>query len=100
MPDLLIESITASKTGRYLNFNITISNIGLADSDNAKLTLYSEEKKVGNFTLGNLEIGTKRILSVQNTKLPSRSDIIEFVVESDDSRELDLNNNRAELTLS
>ncbi len=100
LPDLLIESITASKTGRYLNFNITISNIGLADSDNAKLTLYSEEKKVGNFTLGNLEIGTKRILSVQNTKLPSRSDIIEFVVESDDSRELDLNNNRAELTLS
>ena len=98
LPDLIIEDVKANQAGRYLNFNITISNMGFADSENAMLNVYAGEKKIENFTLGDLEIGTKRILSVQNAKVPSGSDTILFSVMSDDSNELDFGNNRVEMS--
>lgn len=99
LPDLVIESIDANRTGRYLNFDINISNSGLADSVVAKLYVYAENEKVTNFTIGDLEIGMKKMLSVQNIRLPGESNSILFVVESDDNREISLENNRAEMSI-
>lgn len=97
LPDLAIEQLEANKTGRYLNFDINISNIGLADSAGASLEVYAGEERVANFTIGALEVGMRKILSVQNVRLPRSSGVIIFTVKSDDSAELTLGNNRAEM---
>jgi hypothetical protein len=97
LPDLVIEYITANKTGRYLNFDINVSNSGLADSSGAQLLVYSGGEKVTNFTLGEMEIGMRRMLYVQNVRLPFSSDEVTFVVESDDSGELNTQNNQVEM---
>ena len=97
LPDLAIDALDASSEGRYLNFNINILNIGLAKSSSAELNLYSDNEKITNFSLGDVEIGEKRILMVENLRLPSREDNIMFVVESS-SRELTLDNNRIEVS--
>ena len=98
IPDLAITALEANRTGRYLNFNITVSNVGLADSKNAWLDIYIQNRKIANFTLGKLEVGMKKLLFVQNVRLPGDSESIVFSVESDDSEELDLENNRAEIS--
>jgi hypothetical protein len=96
LPDLAIESIEASREGRYLNFDINISNAGLIHSKEAELNLFFENEKITNFSVGSLDVGEKKILSVQNLRLPSRADRITFIVESNES-ELSLTNNKAEI---
>jgi len=98
LPDLVIESINANRTGRYLNFDINVSNIGLADARGANLDVYANDDKIANFTLEDMEIGMRRMLFVKNVRLPGSSDSIAFVVELEDKRELNLDNNRAELS--
>ncbi len=98
LPDLIIESIEANKSGRYLNFNINVSNEGLADSEGANLNIYVKNERIANFSLGNLEIGTKRMLYVKNVRMPIGSDNILLEVESEDAGELTLENNRVEMT--
>jgi len=97
LPDLIIESIEATREGRYLNFDINISNVGLIKSKDADLQLFFEDDKIANFSIGKLDIGEKKILAVENLRLPSRADKITFVVESEDIGELSLANNRAEI---
>lgn len=97
LPDLAIESISANTTGRYLNFDVNVSNIGLDDSEGAQLVIYTDDEKIANFTLGDLEIGVRRILSVQNVRMPGGTDSVVFLVESDDAGDLNTENNRAEL---
>jgi len=99
LPDLVIDYVSATSEGRYLNFNINISNIGLDDSIGAELSVLSDDKEVESFELGILEIGEKKILSVENLKLPSRNvGKILFLVKSDDVSELNMNNNRVEVS--
>lgn len=97
LPDLAIESIKANTTGRYLNFDINVSNIGLDDSTGAELIVYADDEKIANFTLGDLKIGMKRMLFVQNVKMPGGTDSVIFSVESEDAGDLNIENNRAGL---
>ncbi len=97
LPDLIIDSVSANKTGRYLNFEINVSNQGLADAENAELEVYNSDGKAANFTLGKIEMGMKKMLSVQNIKLSGSSEQIIIVVNLDEM-ELDKQNNRAELS--
>ena len=99
LPDLTIENLVVNLTGRYLNFDINVTNMGLADSRNVRTDIYADSKKVANFSLEDLEIGAKSILTVQNVKLPRGVDGLVFVVDSDDARELSLANNRITVPL-
>lgn len=99
LPDLMIESIYANKTGRFLNFDINITNVGLMDSKGAELKVYVNDNKVANFSVGALEIGMKKLLFVQNIRVPSDSENIVFSVDSADDEEITMKNNRAEITL-
>lgn len=96
LPDLRIESIVANRTGRYLNFNVNVSNVGLAPSEPASLDIYHQNDRIGNFSIGELEIGMKRMLYVQNMRVPSGADSIVFIAELD-GEELSLSNNRVEI---
>ncbi len=100
LPDLMIDSIYANKTGRFLNFDINISNVGLADSKGAELGVYAGNEKVANFSVGALEIGMKKMLFVQNVRIPSGADRLDFRVDAFDGAEITLENNRAEMTLA
>ena len=99
-PDLIIDRVSAIKSGRYLSFDINITNAGLQDSIGSTLNVYSDDDKAANFDIGELEIGTKKVISVQNVRVPSSSTIIRFEVDSDDKNEISLENNEAELKLA
>lgn len=97
-PDLAIEKLNAVKRGRYLNFEITIANFGLRDSGDSSLVLYAEDVRIKDFELNTIEIGTRKILTVENLRIPRDSEILIFEIESSDS-ELDDFNNRVEVRL-
>lgn len=97
LPDLVIESIEADREGRYLNFNANVSNIGLIKSHNVQLNLLVNGEKIENFTLEDLDVGEKKILSVENARIPTRINSIVFIVESKDIGELSFENNRADI---
>jgi len=111
LPDLKIVDVKADKSGRYLNFNISIVNQGLKDVSKTKLKVYGDEdiikfrdendNEVGWLELNNIEIGTTKILTVTNAKLPSRfTKKISFVVdEKDNIKELFEDNNKVELVV-
>jgi hypothetical protein len=98
-PDLLIESVNANKSGRYLNFDITVANLGLKRSMDSSLRIFSNGGEVKNFDLGELEVGTRKVLSVQNLRLGWRGDEISFAVETDED-EISNENNAVKLTIT
>lgn len=98
LPDLTIESVTAEKQGGYLNFEITISNLGLKNSLKTNLLVLAESKEAGNFELEEIEIGVKKILKISNMRISrsTRSLIFEVITNQE---ELSKSNNIAELEL-
>ena len=97
-PDLVIDRISANRSGRYLSFKASISNLGFKDSDDARLVLYVEDEFIKDFNLEEIGIGTRKILNVENLRIPKKSEIISFVVESFEG-ELNENNNRVDIGL-
>ncbi len=110
--DLKIVEVDASKSGRYLNFEIKVVNQGLVDVSGAKLRVYGDGKvimfqdpvskeKFDYLDLEELEVGTTKRLEVSNAKMASRGvdEIIFLVDEDDDVEELFEDNNRIEFTV-
>src|SRR3989344_331819 len=98
LPDLVIEKGAANKTGRYLSFDITIANFGLKDSTDSDLSIYAGGELVKDFNLGEINIGTRKVLSVENLRVPRDSGDILFQVRTED-RELDDSNNEVKILL-
>ena len=96
--DLIIEKVYANKTGRYLGFEISIGNYGLKESSNSSLSLYADSQLVKSFELGALNIGTRKVITVSNVRLPRSSSKIDFIVTTDEN-ELSKENNRVSVTL-
>jgi len=98
LPDLTIESVFANKTGRFLNFNLAVANNGLIKIDNSTLKITVENKVVKDYILGELEIGSKRFLTVENLRVPKGTESVTFLVETDKA-EITKENNRAVIDL-
>ena len=100
--DLYIENISATKNNRYLDFNITIKNQGLLDAPKTTLTIFSEEKKIDEVELEEIEIGTGRTIQIKNMKMFSRSiEEVEFAIDINNLiSELDKKNNQIKMVLS
>ncbi len=94
--DLVIEKISAKKSGSYLNFEITVGNFGLKDSDSSSLLVSTNGEEIREFELNKTEIGTRKILQVENLKIPRNTNILNFEVLSNE-RELNLTNNKVEI---
>ena len=100
-PDLGIDSLSANRTGRYLNFHIAVSNHGLSDAIKTKLTLTSNAREIKSFDLGAINVGTRKFLDVQNLIIPSNADKIIFTVKLQDGQsDLFPADDDAEITLS
>jgi len=98
LPDLIIESLTANKTGRYLNLEVTASNQGLKKIEASELDLLSNNKLIQNFSIGELDIGSKRHLTIQNLKIPKDTTRITVKLRSR-SPEISKENNQVEIKL-
>lgn len=100
-PDILIEEISANKTGRFLNFYISVSNYGLKEAENVTLYVYSDGLLVGNFPLERLDIGMKKKLAVQNVRMPMDSEKVAFeVYPGKGEKEISMENNRIEIAIA
>jgi hypothetical protein len=81
-PELEITELSATRKGRYLNFNITVTNTGLADTNQSSLTLFADGKEFQTIDLKEIGIGFGRILSAENIKMPSRDpERVKFYVD-------------------
>lgn len=96
LPDLEIESVEANKSGRYLNFDITIANIGLKGMKSSTLQVIANNEMIKEFEVGEIEIGAKRHLSVTNLRLPRNADKITLLVKTTQI-EIDKKNNEVEI---
>jgi len=97
--DLGIESVNATKKGSYLDFRAEVMNYGLKDSADSTLIVFSGDKKAGEFELGEIGIGMKKILTVENSRIARGSTQVSFLIESNET-ELFKQNNIAELNLA
>lgn len=95
--DLLIENIVANITGRYLNFDITVANVGLRDITDSGLYIYVGGEVVEQFELKDIDLGAKRHLSVTNLRVPRGTQNVRFLVRTSEP-ELTTANNEATLT--
>ncbi len=100
LPELSIYTVAATKSGRYLNFDIEVINRGLIDATGAKLGIYADDNFVKSFDLGEISIGARKILNVENLKVPSSAKRISFFIDYDNLiPEIAETNNEAELVL-
>jgi predicted Zn-dependent protease len=98
VPDLVIEKVNASKNGPYLNFEVSIGNFGLADSKESRLNVYVRDKLLNSYDLDTIEIGIKKILTVNNLRISRSAEIVNFEIESIEE-ELSKENNEVEILL-
>jgi hypothetical protein len=97
-PDLVIESLSGTKKGKLVSFNVTVSNIGLKSASNVGVQIYADGENVKRFDLKNLPIGARKFLSVSNLAVPLGAEKIEFEV-SGAEMEINGDNNVVELSL-
>ncbi|MDO8459598.1 MAG: matrixin family metalloprotease [Nanoarchaeota archaeon] len=94
LPDLEIESITANKTGKYLNFKATIANNGLKESKNSSLEVIVNNNVIKTFQLGMFDVGTIQYLTITNLQISSDADTINLIIKTSEA-ELSKDNNKA-----
>lgn len=97
--DLIIESVSANKTGRYLNFDITVANHGLKSVPGSLLRISVGESTIQTFDIKELDIGARRKINVQNLKIPKNTQTISFSVETS-QQEISKQNNVAEIRIA
>lgn len=98
LPDLVIETVKASKAGRYLGFEAVISNQGIEDSEGSELIVIIKREEVKTIEIGSLEIGVRKILTITNLPVSRNTEEITFSVQTDEE-ELGKENNQVELLI-
>jgi hypothetical protein len=96
LPDASVESIEANQTGRYLNFEIVIANYGLKTLNASTLEITTNNQKVKDFEIGEVEVGARRHLTVTNLYLPRNANRITFAVQTPQA-EITKDNNIVEI---
>jgi hypothetical protein len=100
LPDLQIETLQATKHQFYLDFNISIKNQGILDSEKMTLNIIVKNENVRKFNIEEIPVGFGRTLTVQNLKLPGFSfpQTITFLLNTT-SEEYSKENNEQTITL-
>lgn len=96
LPDLVPQNIELERNGRYIQFTVEVANQGLKNASNVNLTVMADTQVVDSFSLGNIDIGTRKIFKVENLRVPRDTRVIEFIVDRAGSiQELSETNNNA-----
>lgn len=80
-PDLTFYELNATKSGRYLNFHMEVINRGLIPASQVNVGLYADGEFVSQFELNTISVGSKKIIDVENLKVPLDASNIEFVID-------------------
>jgi len=102
LPELYISSVSASKHGMYLDFEVEIKNKGLVKAENINLSVISGTTTIDKFELGDIGYGEGKTLTIKNLKLPFSMlevDEINFLVSSP-SKEFYQDNNHYSLVVA
>ncbi|MBR9701970.1 matrixin family metalloprotease [Candidatus Pacearchaeota archaeon] len=92
-PDLVLENVSATMNGRFLDTNISVRNNGLAAAPNTSISIYAEDKLVKEIQLSPLGVGHGSLVSSTNFVIKDRKvQELKFVINSDFD-ELDKKNN-------
>lgn len=98
-PDLAFEELTASKSGRYINFHMEVINRGLVQANNVLVALYADDEFVEEFELNSISVGSKKIIDVENLKVDLAASSIEFVIDyQNEILEISEDNNNVKLS--
>ncbi|MEM3091420.1 MAG: matrixin family metalloprotease [Candidatus Pacearchaeota archaeon] len=99
-PDLAIENASALMHGRYLDISVTIKNYGLQDTNESKLIIYADNKKLKEILVDPIQIGGGRVITLTNILvLQTKIDNLQIFLEPN-LFELDINNNKLALEVN
>lgn len=99
LADLVVESVKANKTGRYLNFKVSVANYGLKKAGDSRLILISDGEETKEFEIGEMDVGMSRYLSVSNLGVHRNTERISFVVRTLEP-EITKENNEVEMAVA
>jgi hypothetical protein len=100
LPDLEFKDVNATKKGMYVDFEAEIINSGLSKSGNTKLSVYSDNEKVSSYDLGSLDIGSGKLITVENLRVFGSPKNMIFIIDEENSlSEINKKNNKRILTL-
>lgn len=100
-PDLTIRSLEGNTSGRYVSFEIQVSNDGLRDAENVSLRVYADEKLIKEFSLDAVPIAARKILTVTNLNVGRGVKTIDFRIDEPNRiQELKEENNNQRLTIT
>jgi len=97
-PDLVLEDVSASKHGTFVDVNFSIMNYGLKDSENFMIQVYSSDSLLKEMEIEPIEIGKGRIISVKNIFTIKQIDEIDVVIDST-FEEINKENNKIKLEI-
>jgi hypothetical protein len=102
LADLYFSDVSATKKGRYLDFNVSIKNSGVINAQKIYLSVLDDGKELESFEMKDIPFGAGINFYVTNLKLNSRnSDNVELVIDrSNFVQEIDEENNVAKLKFS
>lgn len=96
LPDIALSSVSANISTLRFSFIVEVANLGLAPLTNATLVVEGDTF-IRRFGLEELEVGKRKILSVEQIRLTRAFSSLSFRIETPD-RELSLTNNNVTLT--
>ena len=98
LPDLELRRATVEKDGRYINLEVSVFNIGLAETQNTNLRILEDGKEIKTYNLDNLEVGSGKIIKVKNLLVPNSITGLTFIIDkNNDIPEINETNNREEI---
>jgi hypothetical protein len=101
LPDIYFDNAEVIKKGRYIDFNITFKNSGLANAKAINFSIIDENEIVETKKIGNINFGAGIIIEIKNFKLIRRNpkEIIFYIDSENKIEELDKKNNILKIKL-
>ncbi len=102
LADLEIQDLKVIKTGRYIDYNVTIKNSGVIDAESVNLSILDDGELVESRQIGDLNFGAGITIMVENLKLIHRNPMeIEFIVDRENKiKESNKDNNIVEIKIN
>ncbi len=100
LPDLEFGSVSVIQEGNYLSLNVSIRNSGLIKSNEAKIVLSSNSKRITELNISKMEVGEGVLISAKNLKSNQKNiNNLTIYLETQD-KELDKENNLLTLKMN
>ncbi len=98
-PDLTFENVSAVMSGRFVDINMTIMNIGLNNAGESKIIIYADGNPIKEVDLESVGIGYGRIISLGNIWVSQiKVNELDLVIENSFS-EINKENNKIKLEI-